>query len=237
MARRPRRPRRIRRRDRRPTDRREALLAALAAEMVPYSPEQLVEMANREYAWCEAEMKKAAREMGLRRRLEGGRREGEDPARRAGRAAQARPRPGPGGDRLPAGQGPRDRPAAGRRDVADGHDEPGAAAVQPVLHRRGSHQRRLPDRHHVARAEAPGPARQQHPLLARDRPPRADPRPPPPAVHDPALPAAAAGVRHAVLDRGVGRLLGDGAVREGSSPAGPRTGSACCSGGCTAVPA
>jgi uncharacterized protein (DUF885 family) len=44
---------------------REALLAALAAEMVPYSPEQLVEMANREYAWCEAEMKKAAREMGL----------------------------------------------------------------------------------------------------------------------------------------------------------------------------
>jgi hypothetical protein len=44
---------------------REALLAALAAEMIPYSPEQLVEMANREYAWCEAEMKKAAREMGL----------------------------------------------------------------------------------------------------------------------------------------------------------------------------
>ena len=44
---------------------REALLAALAAEMIPYSPEQLVELANREYAWCEAEMKKAAREMGL----------------------------------------------------------------------------------------------------------------------------------------------------------------------------
>ena len=33
--------------------------------MIPYSPEQLVEMANREYAWCEAEMKKAAREMGF----------------------------------------------------------------------------------------------------------------------------------------------------------------------------
>jgi hypothetical protein len=43
---------------------REALLAALASEMIPYSPEQLVELANREYAWCEAEMKKAAREMG-----------------------------------------------------------------------------------------------------------------------------------------------------------------------------
>jgi dipeptidyl-peptidase 4 len=44
---------------------REALLAALASEMIPYSPEQLVEMANREYAWCEAEMKKASREMGF----------------------------------------------------------------------------------------------------------------------------------------------------------------------------
>ena len=44
---------------------REALLESLAAEMIPYSPEQLVELANREYAWCEAEMKKAAREMGF----------------------------------------------------------------------------------------------------------------------------------------------------------------------------
>src|SRR5262245_17718713 len=44
---------------------RDALLAALVAEMIPYSPEQLVELANREYAWCEAEMKKAAREMGF----------------------------------------------------------------------------------------------------------------------------------------------------------------------------
>jgi uncharacterized protein (DUF885 family) len=44
---------------------REALLAALRFEMIPYSPEQLVEMANREYAWCESEMKQAAREMGF----------------------------------------------------------------------------------------------------------------------------------------------------------------------------
>jgi uncharacterized protein (DUF885 family) len=33
--------------------------------MIPYTPEQLVEMANREYAWCEGEMKKASREMGF----------------------------------------------------------------------------------------------------------------------------------------------------------------------------
>jgi hypothetical protein len=48
----------------RPTGR-EALLAALRFEMISYSPEQLVEMANREYAWCESEMKQAAREMGF----------------------------------------------------------------------------------------------------------------------------------------------------------------------------
>jgi hypothetical protein len=44
---------------------REALLASLKSEMISYSPEQLVEMGNREYAWCESEMKKAAREMGF----------------------------------------------------------------------------------------------------------------------------------------------------------------------------
>lgn len=44
---------------------REALLASLKGEMIAYTPEQLVELANREYAWCEAEMKTAAREMGF----------------------------------------------------------------------------------------------------------------------------------------------------------------------------
>ena len=44
---------------------REALLEELAFEMIPYSPEELVEIANKEFAWCEAEMKKASREMGF----------------------------------------------------------------------------------------------------------------------------------------------------------------------------
>ena len=43
---------------------REALLEELRFEMIPYTPEQLVDIANREFAWCEAEMKKASREMG-----------------------------------------------------------------------------------------------------------------------------------------------------------------------------
>jgi len=43
---------------------RQALLEDLAAEFVPYTPEELVRIANLEFAWCEAEMKKASREMG-----------------------------------------------------------------------------------------------------------------------------------------------------------------------------
>ncbi len=44
---------------------RDALLDELAFEMIPYSPEELVEIANKEFAWSEAEMKKASRDMGF----------------------------------------------------------------------------------------------------------------------------------------------------------------------------
>ena len=44
---------------------REALLMELAHEMIPYTPEELIALANKEYAWCEAEMKKASRELGF----------------------------------------------------------------------------------------------------------------------------------------------------------------------------
>lgn len=43
----------------------EALKADLAFEMIPYTPEELISIAEREFAWCEAEMRRAAREMGL----------------------------------------------------------------------------------------------------------------------------------------------------------------------------
>lgn len=43
---------------------REALLQELQYEMIPYTPEELIEIANKEFAWCETEMKKASREMG-----------------------------------------------------------------------------------------------------------------------------------------------------------------------------
>jgi len=41
------------------------LAADLAHEMMPYTPERLITIAEREYAWCEVEMKKASREMGF----------------------------------------------------------------------------------------------------------------------------------------------------------------------------
>ncbi|MEP6850335.1 MAG: DUF885 family protein [Acidobacteriota bacterium] len=43
---------------------RDALMDELKYEMIPYTPEELVEIANKEFAWCETEMKKASREMG-----------------------------------------------------------------------------------------------------------------------------------------------------------------------------
>ena len=41
------------------------LTADLKHEMMPYTPERLIAIAEREYAWCEVEMKKASREMGF----------------------------------------------------------------------------------------------------------------------------------------------------------------------------
>ncbi len=41
------------------------LLEQLKAEMVAYTPEELVEIANREFAWCDREMLRASRDLGF----------------------------------------------------------------------------------------------------------------------------------------------------------------------------
>jgi len=43
---------------------REALLSELQAELISFTPEELVRIAEKEFAWCEAEMKRASRELG-----------------------------------------------------------------------------------------------------------------------------------------------------------------------------
>ena len=44
---------------------REALLAELTAEMIPYSPEALIAIGQQELAWCEQEMLKASQQLGF----------------------------------------------------------------------------------------------------------------------------------------------------------------------------
>jgi hypothetical protein len=44
---------------------RDELLRLLQYELISYSPEELVEIANKEFAWCDAELLKASREMGF----------------------------------------------------------------------------------------------------------------------------------------------------------------------------
>jgi uncharacterized protein (DUF885 family) len=43
----------------------QALADDLAAENIPYTPTELIAIAEREFSWCEAQMKKASAEMGL----------------------------------------------------------------------------------------------------------------------------------------------------------------------------
>ncbi|HSE32039.1 MAG TPA: DUF885 family protein [Pyrinomonadaceae bacterium] len=43
---------------------REALLSELRSEMIPYTPEEIIAIGEKELAWCENEMKKASRELG-----------------------------------------------------------------------------------------------------------------------------------------------------------------------------
>jgi hypothetical protein len=44
---------------------RDELIRQLQFEMIPYSPEELVDIANKEFAWCDAELLKASKEMGF----------------------------------------------------------------------------------------------------------------------------------------------------------------------------
>ncbi|HTI72561.1 MAG TPA: DUF885 family protein [Candidatus Limnocylindria bacterium] len=44
---------------------RAALIEALQDQFIPYTPEQLIDIANKELAWCEVEMRKAADDLGF----------------------------------------------------------------------------------------------------------------------------------------------------------------------------
>jgi uncharacterized protein (DUF885 family) len=42
----------------------DGLMSELAHEMIPYTPEELIAIANKEFAWCEDQMKRASRDLG-----------------------------------------------------------------------------------------------------------------------------------------------------------------------------
>lgn len=44
---------------------RDELIRQLNEQMIPYSPEELIEIANKEFAWCDKELLKASQEMGF----------------------------------------------------------------------------------------------------------------------------------------------------------------------------
>lgn len=44
---------------------RDAIISELEFEMIPYTPEDLIAIAEKEFVWCETEMKKASRELGF----------------------------------------------------------------------------------------------------------------------------------------------------------------------------
>ena len=61
---------------------REGLIQDLSEAMIPYTPEQLIALAEKEFAWCDAGDDEGLARDGLRRRLEEGAREDQGRARR-----------------------------------------------------------------------------------------------------------------------------------------------------------
>ena len=159
---------------------REALVADLAAELVPYTPEELLELGERELQpGASAEMKKAAREMGL----------GDDWKAALEKVKTLHVAPG----RQPElvrdlareaeeyleKHGLVTVPPLAEGDLAHADDVARAPEGEPVLHGGRGDLGLLPDRRHGARGQAHEHARQQHPLRPGHGVPRADPRAPP----------------------------------------------------------
>ena len=149
---------------------REALLSELKSELISYTPEELVELAQTELKWCENEMKKAAREMGhgddWRAALERVKtmfvEPGKQPALIRDLASEAI-------EYLDAHDLVTVPSALFETLVADGDDVAGGrSAAEPVFHGGRGHQRLVSNDVDAPRGQADEHARQQHSLLARD---------------------------------------------------------------------
>lgn len=206
---------------------RDAIIADLRDELIAYDPEDLVKIAEIEFAWSEAEMKKASRELGF----------GDNWKAALDKVKERY---------VPPGEQPEliRRLAAEAVEFIEARD---LVTVPPLAKDIWRIEMMSPERQRVspfflggeviqgfvshrrddARGEAHEHAREQPAPVPRDRPPRADPGASPPGLHELPLPGApACGLRHAVLDRGLGALLGNAALGPGiqCDARGPRRG-------------
>ena len=125
---------------------REGLMSELANEMIPYTPEELIAIANKEFAWCEDRDEARLARDGIRRRLEEGAGARQDLLRRARQAAGADPRPRAAKrSRFVDEHDLITIPPLARETLAHGDDVAGAATGQSVFHRRRNDHRLLSD--------------------------------------------------------------------------------------------
>ena len=204
--------------------------------MIPYTPEELIAIAEREFAWCEAEMKQASREMGF----------GDDWKKALEKVKTQHVEPGKQPQLI--------RELRARRSTSSRtHD---LVTVPPLAKETWRMEMMSPERQKVNPFFTGGESisvsyptdtmTHEDKLMSmrgnnihfspRHGAPRADPRAPPAGFMADRYNTHRGAFAHAVLDRGLGALLGDAALGPGLPASRPRTASACSSGGCTAAP-
>ncbi len=194
---------------------RDALMNELSDNMISYTPEELIAIAQTEYDWCVGEMLKASREMGF----------GDNWHAAVEKVKQMHVAPG-------------EQPELIRKLVVEGSDfvkqnqlvtvppladetwlmimmTPKRQTGDSVFYRRKRNQRRLSDGHDDLRAAGNEHARQQYFVFPRRRFSRDDPRALPAVLYVGALSTLSAGLRYTVLDRRQRALVGDAFLGQG----------------------
>ena len=187
---------------------RAGLESELAAEMIPYDPERLLAIADRELAWCQEQMIAASRDLGYgddwKKALEHVKQQFVPPGGQPALIRQL-------SDEAIQFVEARDLvtiPPLAKETWRMEMMTPQRQRVNAVFHRRRYDQRLISDKRDVARREADDAAGKQSLLRPRDRLSRADSRPSLAGIHDRALSHAPPPVRNAVLDRRLGARIG-----------------------------
>ena len=147
----------------------EGLAADLQAEMIAYTPAELIAIAEKEYAYLLGEAKKTARSMGLGDDWKKAAEKTKDDFAPVGTQTLAVRDMALRGHSVRREEQSRDSAAAGEGDLADGDDVAGGAEGLALLPRRRGDPGVVADRRDDRRGEADGAARQQSARVARHR--------------------------------------------------------------------